>query len=61
MDVHEVALVVFGQLVARENPTGISAETRKEIARRAYEFAEAFMEASIDYRNKRASVAPTRL
>lgn len=61
MDVHEVALVVFGQLVAKENPAGISAEARKEIAGRAYEFAEAFMEASIDYRNKRASVAPTRL
>ena len=61
MDVHEVALVVFGQLVGKQDPAGTSAETRKEIARRAYEFAEAFMEASIDYRNRRASVAPTRL
>lgn len=60
MDVHDVALVVFGKLVSKDNPIETNAETHRETARIAYEFADAFMQASIDYRNKRASVAPAR-
>ena len=60
MDVQEVALVVFGQLVAREPLPEQVGERAHENAKLAFVFADAFMQASIDYRNKRASVAPAR-
>lgn len=61
MDVHDVALVIYGKLVQRDLTLGLDPETHKETAKRAFQYADAFMQASIDYRNLRASIAPARL
>ena len=60
MDVQDVALVVFGELVQKDRALGVGAENDKETAKRAFQYADAFMQASLEHRNQRASVAPNR-
>ena len=46
MNIHDVALVVFAQLVRKDNTGGHDAHN---IAAQAYHFAEAFMQMKDDY------------
>lgn len=43
MTIDDVALVVFAQLVQKDNTLGNNSADREQVAARAFEYAEAFM------------------
>lgn len=45
MDIHDIALTLFAQLVGTHRGSALDAETRIELGREAYRLAEAFIAA----------------